>query len=162
MANSTGQLKPRATGVEFRDREGNIHRAYLKVGSTGEIILSAGALGSPQLLMLSGIGPAPHLRAHGIDVVLDQPMVGQGMSDNPMNAVLIPSPRPVEVSLIQVVGITRSESFIETASSSLLTLVGARSLGEYFQSLANQVCLFLCQQKAQIYLPIWYLHFIGK
>ncbi|XP_058205044.1 protein HOTHEAD-like [Rhododendron vialii] len=133
-----GLLKPRATGVEFRDKQGNIHRAYLKVGSTSEIILSAGALGSPQLLMLSGIGPSPHLVAHGIEVVLDQPMVGQGMSDNPMNAVLVPSPRPVEVSLIQVVGITRFESYIETASGSLLTLVGARSLGEFFASLANQ------------------------
>lgn len=138
--NTAGLLKPRATGVEFRDRQGNIHRAYLKVGSTSEIILSAGALGSPQLLMLSGIGPSPHLTALGIEVVLDQPRVGQGMSDNPMNAVLIPSPRPVEVSLIQVVGITRFESYIETASGSLLTLVGARSLGEFFTSIANQVC----------------------
>ncbi|KAH7855625.1 hypothetical protein Vadar_026896 [Vaccinium darrowii] len=133
-----GQLKPRANGVEFRDAEGNIHKAYLKVGSTNEIILSAGALGSPQLLMLSGIGPRPHLLAHGIDVVLDQPMVGQGMSDNPMNFVLIPSPWPVEVSLGQVVGITRFESYIETLSGSLLNLVGALGLGEFFESLANQ------------------------
>ncbi|KAH7853818.1 hypothetical protein Vadar_006931 [Vaccinium darrowii] len=133
-----GQPKPRANGVEFRDAEGNIHKAYLKVGSMNEIILSAGALGSPQLLMLSGIGPEPHLMAHGIEVVLDQPMVGQGMSDNPMNAVFVPSPRPVEVSLIQVVGITRFESYIETASGSLLSVIGARRLGEFFQSLANQ------------------------
>lgn len=45
-------------------------------------------------------------------------MVGQGMSDNPMNAIVIPSPLPVEISLIQVVGITRSESYIEAASGS--------------------------------------------
>lgn len=133
-----GQLKPRANGVEFRDAEGHIHKAYLKMGSTNEIILSAGALGSPQLLMLSGIGPRPHLLAHGIDVVLDQPMVGQGMSDNPNNLVLIPSPRPVEVSLAQVVGITRFESYIEALSGSLLNLVGAFGLGEFFKSLTNQ------------------------
>lgn len=133
-----GQLKPRANGVEFRDAEGSIHKAYLKVGSTNEIILSAGALGSPQLLMLSGIGPRAHLLAHGIDVVEDQPMVGQGMSDNPMNFVLIPSPRPVEYSLAQVVGITRFESYIESLSGSLLNLVGALGLGEFFESLGNQ------------------------
>lgn len=64
--------------------------------------------------MLSGIGPANHLQAHGISVVVDQPMVGQGMADNPMNLLFIPSPLPV--SLIQVVGITKFDSFIETAS----------------------------------------------
>lgn len=42
-------------------------------------------------------------------------MVGQGMSDNPMNAIFVPSPSPVEVSLIQVVGITRFGSYIEAA-----------------------------------------------
>lgn len=90
----------------------------MKSGLKNEIILSAGAIGSPQLLMLSGVGPAQHLRGHKIKVVMDQPMVGQGMSDNPMNAIVIPSPLPVEISLIQVVGITRSESYIEAASGS--------------------------------------------
>ncbi|KAF7828326.1 protein HOTHEAD [Senna tora] len=105
-----------ARGVIFMDESGATHRAYLRQGSMNEIIVSAGALGSPQLLMLSGIGPAAHLRAHNIDVVLDQPLVGQGMSDNPMNAVFVPSPIPVEVSLIQVVGITNFGSYIEAAS----------------------------------------------
>ncbi|CAN6705628.1 unnamed protein product [Malus baccata var. baccata] len=54
------------------------------------------------LLMLSGVGPAFHFRAHGIKVIADCPMVGQGMADNPMNILLIPSPQPVEVSLVQV------------------------------------------------------------
>ncbi|KAL8538190.1 hypothetical protein ACS0TY_000232 [Phlomoides rotata] len=97
--------KLKAYGVVFRDSKGNNHTALLNRNATSEIILSAGALGSPQLLMLSGIGPAHHLKAHKINVVLDHPMVGQGMSDNPMNAVLIPSPRPVENSLVKVVGI---------------------------------------------------------
>ncbi|GFQ04310.1 protein hothead, partial [Phtheirospermum japonicum] len=111
-----GQKRPLAHGVVFRDAAGNKHRAYLNPGPMNEIIVSAGALGSPQLLMLSGVGPADHLKAHNITVVLDQPLVGQGMSDNPMNAIFIPSPNPVEVSLIQVVGITRFGSFIEAAS----------------------------------------------
>ncbi|XP_052171456.1 protein HOTHEAD-like [Diospyros lotus] len=111
-----GKPRPVAHGVTFRDALGKKHRAYLRNGSKNEIIVSAGALGSPQILMLSGLGPAAHLKAHNITVVLDQPMVGQGMSDNPMNAIFIPSPLPVEVSLIQVVGITQFGSYIEAAS----------------------------------------------
>lgn len=109
--------KPRAHGVIFRDSKGIKHKAYVNAGEMNEIILSAGALGSPQLLMLSGIGPEAHLKQHGIKVLVDQPMVGQGMADNPMNAVVIPSPNPVEVSLIQAVGITEFGSYIEAASS---------------------------------------------
>ncbi|PIA49705.1 hypothetical protein AQUCO_01300454v1 [Aquilegia coerulea] len=111
-----GKAKPTAHGVIFSDSLGIKHRAQLNKGSKNEIILSAGALGSPQLLMLSGVGPAEHLRSHNITVLVDQPMVGQGMSDNPMNAIYIPSPLDVEVSLIQVVGITPVGSYIEAAS----------------------------------------------
>ncbi|XP_057417336.1 protein HOTHEAD-like [Lotus japonicus] len=111
-----GARKPRAHAVVYRDALGRKHKAYLKQGSKNEIIVSAGALGSPQLLMLSGVGPAQHLRAHNISVTLDQPLVGQGMADNPMNAIFIPSPVPVEVSLIEVVGITSFGSYIEAAS----------------------------------------------
>ncbi|KAK2664681.1 hypothetical protein Ddye_003255 [Dipteronia dyeriana] len=111
-----GKPRPVAHGVIFRDATGAKHKAYLKNGPMNEIIISAGALGSPQLLMLSGVGPADHLKAHNITLVLDQPFVGQEMSDNPMNAIYIPSPVPVEVSLIQVVGITHFGSYIEAAS----------------------------------------------
>ncbi|PSR93377.1 Protein HOTHEAD like [Actinidia chinensis var. chinensis] len=133
-----GQPRPRAHGVEFRDQQGIIHRAYLNMGPMNEVILTAGALGSPQMLMLSGIGPRAHLMAHGIEVLVDQPMVGQGMSDNPMNAIMIPSPRPVEVSLIQVVGITRFDSYIEAASGSQFSYVGSHRLAANFEMLANQ------------------------
>ncbi|GLU05742.1 hypothetical protein SLE2022_228230 [Rubroshorea leprosula] len=111
-----GRTRPRAHGVIFRDETGAKHKAYIKNGAKNEIILSAGALGSPQLLMLSGVGPVDQLRAHNIKVVLNQPSVGQGMSDNSMNAVFVPSPIPTEVSLIQVVGITHFGSYIEAAS----------------------------------------------
>ncbi|KAL6986151.1 Oxidoreductase [Sarracenia purpurea var. burkii] len=116
MFRTKGKSRPLAYGVIFRDALRAKHKAYLKRGAKNEIIVSAGALGSPQVLMLSGLGPADHLKTHNITVVLDQPMVGQGMSDNPMNAVFIPSPAPVEVSLIQVVGITHFGSYIEAAS----------------------------------------------
>lgn len=49
----------------------------------GEVVLSAGAVGSPHLLLLSGIGPADHLRSTGIDVVADVPGVGVDFTDHP-------------------------------------------------------------------------------
>ena len=49
----------------------------------GQIILSAGAIGSPQLLLLSGVGPVGHLEELGIPVVLDSPGVGQNLKDHP-------------------------------------------------------------------------------
>ncbi len=48
----------------------------------GEVIVSGGAFGSPQLLMCSGVGPAAHLRAHGIAVVQDSPDVGGNLQDH--------------------------------------------------------------------------------
>ncbi|RWR80735.1 protein HOTHEAD-like protein [Cinnamomum micranthum f. kanehirae] len=115
-----GESKPAAHGVIFKDAAGKEHKAYLSnetgKGSMGEIIVSAGALGSPQLLILSGIGPAQHLKSLGIKVLLDQPMVGQGMADNHMNFIVVPSPSPVEISLVQQVGITRLGTYIEALS----------------------------------------------
>nr|DAD41720.1 TPA_asm: hypothetical protein HUJ06_016043 [Nelumbo nucifera] len=57
--------------------------------------------------MLSGVGPAEHLRSHNIKVMPDHPMVGQGMSDNPINmASTFPPHLCIEISLAQVIGIT--------------------------------------------------------
>jgi len=53
-----------------------------------QIVVCSGAVASPQLLMLSGIGPAKHLSSLGIDVVLDSPGVGQNLRDHPSAAVL--------------------------------------------------------------------------
>ncbi|MCO5611386.1 hypothetical protein L7F22_065639 [Adiantum nelumboides] len=69
-----------------------------------------------------------HLRSFNISVLLDNPGVGAGMADNPMNAVFVPSPTPVETDLIQVVGITPFGSFIEAASG-LTGYVSASSDG---------------------------------
>lgn len=105
-----------AKGVVFTDASGRRHRAYLKDGSENEIILSAGALGSPQLLMLSGLGPKEHLESHNIKVVLDQPLVGQRMKDNPMNNVFVPSPIPVDIDAIVLAAITPHGNYIEGGS----------------------------------------------
>ena len=104
-------------GVLFRDLDGNNHTAFLNDGSVGsEVIVAAGALGSPQLLMLSGIGPAAELEAWNISVVVDSPAVGARMADNPINSVWVMTNQEVEVTLIQVVGITPFGSYIEVSS----------------------------------------------
>ena len=63
-----------------------------------EVILSAGTIGSPQLLMLSGVGPAEHLRSLGIPVVRDLPGVGQNLQDHPRVAVTWESKKPLGLS----------------------------------------------------------------
>ncbi|VFQ92474.1 unnamed protein product [Cuscuta campestris] len=112
---SPGQ-KPTAYGVFFKDSKGNGHTALLNGGPKNEVILSAGTIGSPHLLMLSGIGPSDHLKAHGIDVIVDQQMVGQRMADYPLSGVLVPSIRPIETAFADVLGVTRSGTYIETIS----------------------------------------------
>jgi choline dehydrogenase-like flavoprotein len=67
----------RATGVIYR-QNGVTKTAKAR----REVILAAGAVGSPQLLMLSGVGPAAHLQEKGIDVVLDKPGVGGNLQDH--------------------------------------------------------------------------------
>jgi choline dehydrogenase len=67
----------RATGLEYR-RGGAVHRVRINQ----ELILSGGPINSPQLLKLSGIGPAAELRAHGIAVTHDLPGVGENLQDH--------------------------------------------------------------------------------
>ena len=68
----------RATGVEYVGSDGETHVLQAR----NEVILSAGSYQSPQLLMLSGIGPADHLASVGIDCVVDAPEVGQNLKDH--------------------------------------------------------------------------------
>jgi len=69
----------RATGVVV-----NIGGKVRTIRARSEVILSAGAYNTPQLLMLSGIGPADHLAEHGITTVVDNPHVGSHLMDHPM------------------------------------------------------------------------------
>ena len=67
----------RAIGVEY-SQNGNMHT----VKADSEVIVTAGAIGSPKLLMLSGIGPADHLASLGLDVVHNLPGVGENLHDH--------------------------------------------------------------------------------
>ncbi|MGA3309493.1 MAG: GMC family oxidoreductase N-terminal domain-containing protein [Xanthobacteraceae bacterium] len=67
----------RAVGVRWR--QGGQNRM---ARSRGEVILAAGSLGSTQIMLLSGVGPAQHLQEHGIPVVLDRPGVGANLQDH--------------------------------------------------------------------------------
>lgn len=70
----------RATGVKFRRGR---RSDPVTVRAESEVILSAGAIGSPQILMLSGIGPGDQLRTMGLDVRHDLPGVGENLQDHP-------------------------------------------------------------------------------
>ena len=67
----------RATGVQYR--KGSRQRL---ARSDGEVLVTAGAIGTPKVMMLSGVGPSGHLRDHGIDIVHDLPGVGENLTDH--------------------------------------------------------------------------------
>jgi choline dehydrogenase-like flavoprotein len=77
-----------AKGVEYLSRKGEICMARAEK----EVIVSAGSIGSPHLLMLSGIGPRQELEAVGVTCVLDQPHVGKHLKDHLMVPLFFPAP----------------------------------------------------------------------
>jgi choline dehydrogenase len=77
----------RCTGVEYT--HGGIVR---RVEAHAEVVLCAGAIGSPQVLMLSGVGPADGLRAHDLEPLVDLPGVGANLSDHPLGLVVYAAP----------------------------------------------------------------------
>jgi choline dehydrogenase-like flavoprotein len=79
----------RAVGVEY------LHRGQSVRAEAGCVILASGAINSPQLLMLSGIGPADHLREHGVAIAHDLPGVGANLQDHLDICTLVRSTKPV-------------------------------------------------------------------
>jgi choline dehydrogenase len=78
----------RATGVRY------LRRGVEELATAdAEVIVSAGTIGSPQLLLLSGIGPAAHLREHDIPVLADSPGVGGNLSDHPVVTAMWSAPK---------------------------------------------------------------------
>ncbi|MDF2823524.1 MAG: glucose-methanol-choline oxidoreductase, partial [Mycobacterium sp.] len=83
----------RCVGVDF-DRGGRIITAY----ADAEVVLSAGAVDSPRLLLLSGIGPASELEAAEVSVVHDLPGVGRNLHDHPLCGVVYEATQPIPVA----------------------------------------------------------------
>jgi choline dehydrogenase len=79
----------RCVGVEW-SRDGKLER-----NEGAEVVLCGGTIGSPHLLMLSGVGPADHLRAHGLDVVADLPGVGENLHDHLLSPVIFSAEREI-------------------------------------------------------------------
>ncbi len=81
----------RAVGVDYA-KQGTSHRV-----DAGEVILCGGSINTPQLLQISGVGPADHLRSLGIDVVVDSPGVGANLQDHLEVYVQYASTEPVSL-----------------------------------------------------------------
>lgn len=92
-----------ATKIIFEARRA-VGVAYIQDGekqecrAEREVILSCGTINSPQLLMLSGIGPSNHLQARGIPVIVDLPGTGQNLQDHPAIVLLYTSAQPVSLA----------------------------------------------------------------
>jgi choline dehydrogenase len=82
----------RATGLEYSQR-----RRKKTIRASREVILCGGTINSPQLLLLSGIGPADEIAAHGIKPVIDLPGVGKNLQDHLHGAVKVNCTQPVSL-----------------------------------------------------------------
>jgi choline dehydrogenase len=111
----------RAVGVEYLDGG-----KLVTAGAKAEVIVSSGSFGTPKVLMLSGIGPAAHLRDHGLEPVVDLPGVGRNLQDHMVFGVgwecLTQQPAP---ELLAEAGLLmRSRPGLEAASPDLQVFFG--------------------------------------
>jgi choline dehydrogenase len=93
LVHRVGVRNGRCTTVDY-----SVGGSPARVGVDHEAVITAGAIGSPQLLMLSGIGRADELRQLGIDVLVDLPGVGQNLQDHLQCRVVYQSRRPISTS----------------------------------------------------------------
>lgn len=94
-------------GVDF------LHGGNATSVTADQVVMCAGALETPRLLMLSGIGPADHLRSLGIDVVLDQPEVGRNLHDHPNVSLFFRASRPLDCNYPQLYGFARANPALD-------------------------------------------------
>ncbi len=138
----------RATGVELM--QGGVKR---ELQARREVLLCAGALQSPQVLMLSGIGPLAHLRQHGITLVHDLPGVGQNLHDHADVTQVVMAPHLTDLFGLSFTGVMRMVKGIfewRAQRSGMLTTNFAEA-GGFIRSQASEA------------IPDLQLHFvIGK
>jgi choline dehydrogenase len=110
--------RDRCTGVEY-----SVGNETLCAVCRREVVLTAGTVGSPLVLMRSGIGPARHLREIGVEVILDLPGVGQNLQDHPAATVVYRSSRPMPPSENghgEVLGLLRSDPALDSPDLQIL------------------------------------------
>ena len=108
----------RCVGVEY-----SVGTEVFSAACRGEVVLAAGTVGSPLVLMRSGIGPPSQLREVGVDVVADLPGVGQNLQDHPASTVVYSSSRPIPAAANghgEVLGLIRSESAVDAPNLQIM------------------------------------------
>lgn len=124
----------RAYGIEFI-RDGTKQVAYAK----REVILSAGSVNSPQLLMLSGVGPKQHLQDMGIDVIKDLPGVGRNIQDHiAVGGLVFLIDYPVSLITSRLVNINTALRYAVLENGPLTSSIGLEVVGFISTKYANQ------------------------
>lgn len=124
----------RAIGVEFI-RDGRKQSAFAK----REVILSAGAINSPHILMLSGIGPRKHLEEIGINVIHDSPGVGRNLQDHiAVGGIVFRIDHPITLVMNRLVNINSAVRYAVTEDGPLTSNVGLETVGFISTKYANQ------------------------
>ncbi|KXJ73585.1 hypothetical protein RP20_CCG015527 [Aedes albopictus] len=124
----------RALGVEFV-RDGKKHEVY----ATREVILSAGAIGSPHILMVSGIGPRENLEQVGVPVIHDLPGVGQNLQDHiAVGGLVFRVDQPISVIMNRLVNLNSAIRYAVTEDGPLTSSIGLEAVGFINTKYANQ------------------------
>lgn len=110
----------RAYGVEFL-RDGAMQVVYAK----REVVLAAGSIGSPQLLLLSGVGPKEHLKEVGVDVIHDSPGVGRNLQDHiAVGGLVFRIDYPVSLVMNRLVNINSALRYAVSEDGPLTSSIG--------------------------------------
>lgn len=114
----------RCTGVDY-----TVNGRVVQADCSREVVLCAGTVGSAQLMLLSGIGPASHLRDVGIDIVADLPGVGANLHDHPQSVIAYTPAQPVPLDVINVqaeaIGLIRSDPSLDAPDMQFIPVIPA-------------------------------------
>ncbi|CAH1132792.1 unnamed protein product [Ceutorhynchus assimilis] len=123
----------RAYGVEFIK-----HGIKHKILAKKEVILSGGAINSPQLLMLSGVGPAQDLQSHGIPVIHDSPGVGKNLQDHIAVPITFLIDHPISLVLNRLVNLNTALRYAIKEDGPLTSSIGLEAVGFIPTKYANR------------------------